>query len=111
MNLKKLSISVTVHARERLRERFFFKFQRYFDHPRNTESLIIGQVSTAKQLQGWKNVPFYYNMMMTHHGPNTEIMYRSGVFYVCQIQGTRLKVITAMKNFLYYKKENVDNQN
>lgn len=51
------------------------------------------------------------NMMDTHHGPDTEILYKSGVFYVCQIQGGTLRVITAMKNFLYYKKENVDNQN
>lgn len=97
-------IVVTKHARERLKERFSAKFHRYVGIAQMLDNLIIGQVSTGTILNDWKKVPFYKNKMDSSYGPGTEIVRKSGVYYVCMFDLLKniVTVCTAVKSILYY---------
>jgi len=91
-------ITVTKHAIERLKERFYWTFPAStWSHRRITENVIIGQVMTATKCFKWKTVPFYHNFYTTKHGPNIEFFYKSGVYYACRVKGKKIHVLTAFK--------------
>ena len=105
LDLTSLSILVTAHARQRLRERFFFKFRDYFSTSADTERLIHAQVRTGKILSDRKNVPFYNNRYATEYGMGMEAVLKSGVIYLCALKGKKLVVKTCVKRFANYDVE------
>ncbi len=94
---------VTAHAIDRLRERFRLKFPKYCNDRRETESLILGQISTAQQMNEWKTAPFYVNRMGWQYGPGVEIFKKSGVYFICVMKGDVCSVRTCTPRALYYK--------
>lgn len=95
---------VTKHARDRLRERFRLKFSpSFFSDPRMTDSLIIGQVSTAIRKECWKRSPFHVNRVAWKYGQGTEIYHKSGIYFICNVQDNVCRVLTCTTRILYYK--------
>lgn len=95
---------VTKHVMERIQQRFPNLFGKYFGNETMLRNLIIAQVSTGERLEDWKRVPFYKNKMDTEYGPGTEIVRKSGVYYLCQLTDNSkyLRVLTAVPGTLYY---------
>lgn len=100
---QKIKILVSNHAVERLKERFYFRFKGYFANFQTTKNLIQAQVSTGLIMQDWKQSPFYVNKMATNYGDKTEIIKKSGVYFICSRNDNVLMVKTCVPKVLYYK--------
>jgi len=99
-----MTIIVTNHAITRLKQRFGLKFHRYTSNRDMMINLIIGQVSNARRLESWKQVPFYVNKLGSMYGPNTEIYLKSGVYFVCEHHGEHVVVKTCVEKVACYGK-------
>lgn len=105
---KKTFIAITDHVVQRVGERFSDRFGKYTSDKRMLKSLIIAQVGSGVVLDDWKRVPFYFNKISSEFGPNTELVRKSGVYYICRYcpERDRLYVITAVHRMLYYPTDN-----
>lgn len=96
------NIIVTKHAIQRLKERFRAKFYRYVYNDELSHNLILAQVANGTSLNDWKRIPFYVNKIGSLYGQNTEIVTKSGVYYICKLDGKKLIVKTCVENILHY---------
>lgn len=95
---------VTKHAMHRFKQRFKLLFPAsYTRDDRMLESLIIGQVSTGKVMTEWKHCPFYVNRVATEYGTGVEVVYKSGVYYVCVVSNGKMFIKTCAPRILFYK--------
>lgn len=97
-------VIITKHVMERMQQRFPNLFGKYFGNDTMLRNLIIAQVLNGELLEDWKRVPFYKNKLDIEYGPGTEIVRKSGVYYLCQrtSDGKYLRVLTAVPGTLYY---------
>lgn len=98
-------ITVTKHVIRRLRERFRAKFYRYVYNEELSHNLILAQVANGTFLNDWKRIPFYVNKISSLYGMNTEIVTKSGVYYICKMDGKKLIVKTCVTNIMGYGRE------
>jgi hypothetical protein len=101
----KVKITVSRHAVQRLRERFYFRFKGYFGNFQMTENLIKAQVSNGVVMNDWKECPFYANKMGSMYGKGFQIIKKSGVYFLCSMNDSdnALIVKTCVPRIMYYK--------
>jgi len=109
MNPKTVKIIVSNHAIDRLKQRFRVRFYKYIFDKEMTRNLIMAQVMNARVMESWKSVPFYVNKLGTKYGTGVEILYMSGVFYLCQYDAAKniLFVKTCTARTLNYSQDNL----
>lgn len=106
MNINAKDVVVSKHVAERVAQRFGNIVRNYTHHPEALRNFIIAQISTGQVLDDWKQVPFYKNKIDAEFGQGTEIIRKSGIFYISRWKGNKLLVITAVHKMLYYPTEN-----
>lgn len=98
-------IRISNHALLRMKERFRLTFpSHYFISKTSIINLMIGQISTAREVGGWKSVPFYLNMIQSKYGDIT-VFHRSGIYYVCRKENESLICVTVVKNWYFDLKD------